>query len=69
MSKAIATLFEVHTDVKTLITDLKFSISDRDAQWMDLYLDISIKLVDIYIALNSEISKLEQSKLLLQYAL
>ena len=69
MSKAIATLSETHTDVKTLITDLQFPISDWDAQWMDLYLDISIKLLDICIAFNSEISRLDQSKLLLRYAL
>lgn len=69
MRHAVESLSETHTDVKALITDLQFPVSDWDNQWMDIYLDDSVKLLDICISFSSEISRLEQGQLLLQYVL
>ncbi|KAM0946954.1 hypothetical protein DsansV1_C08g0081001 [Dioscorea sansibarensis] len=69
MRVAMETLCTIHDSIKTLITDLKFPSSDWDNKWIDMYLDDSVKLLDICIALISEISRLDQCQLLLQYSL
>ncbi|KAK1272668.1 hypothetical protein QJS04_geneDACA013157 [Acorus gramineus] len=69
MSCAMESLSETHTDIKTLITDLQFPVSDWDDKWMDMYLDDSVKLLDICIGFSSELSRLDQGQLLLQYVL
>ncbi|CAA7406785.1 unnamed protein product [Spirodela intermedia] len=69
MCDAMESLSETHTDIKNLITDLQFPISDWDGQWMDMYLDNSVKLLDICISFSSEISRLDRCQLLLRYAL
>ncbi|XP_010261326.1 PREDICTED: UPF0496 protein 4-like isoform X2 [Nelumbo nucifera] len=69
MSLAMQLLSETHTDIKTLVTDLQFPVSDWDDKWMDVYLDNSIKLLDICIAFSSELSRLNQGQLLLQCVL
>ncbi|XP_073001049.1 UPF0496 protein 4-like [Typha latifolia] len=69
MGHAIECLSEAHTNIKTLITDLQFPVSDWDEKWMDIYLDSSVKLLDICIALSSELSRLDQGHLSLQYVL
>ena len=62
-------LSETHTNVKTLTTNLQFPVSDWDEKWMDMYLDNSVKLLDICNALTSELSRLDQSQLLLKYGM
>ncbi|XP_058085057.1 UPF0496 protein 4-like [Magnolia sinica] len=69
MRLAMDSLCETHMAIKTLITELQFPISDWDEKWMDTYLDNSVKLLDICIAFSSEISRLNQGHLLLQYVL
>ncbi|MED6172870.1 hypothetical protein PIB30_053956 [Stylosanthes scabra] len=69
MSLAMQMLSETHNDIKTLITDLDLPVHDWDEKWIDVYLDISVKLLDICIAFSSEISRLNQGNLLLQCAL
>ncbi|KAJ0969083.1 hypothetical protein J5N97_021960 [Dioscorea zingiberensis] len=69
MRKAVETLSETHDNIKTLITDLKFPSYDWDEKWIEMYLDDSVKLLDICIALISEIARLDQGQLLLQYSL
>lgn len=69
LSYAMESLSETHTDIKNLITDLQFPISDWDGQWMDMYLDNSVKLLDICISFSSEVSRLDRCQLLLRYAL
>ncbi|KAK9143832.1 hypothetical protein Syun_013232 [Stephania yunnanensis] len=69
MSLAMELLCETHTDVKRLIADLEFPVSDWDEKWMDVYLDNSVRLLDMCIAFNSELSRLSQGQLLLQCVL
>lgn len=66
---AMELLCETHVEIKTLITDLQFPVSDWEEKWVDIYLSDSVKLLDVCIALSSELSRLNQSQLLLQYVL
>lgn len=65
MILAIQLLSETHNDIKSLITDLELPVVDWDDKWIDVYLDNSVKLLDICIALCSELSRLSQGQLLL----
>ncbi|XP_061356149.1 protein BPS1, chloroplastic-like [Gastrolobium bilobum] len=69
MTLAMQTLCESHNDIKTLITDLELPVQDWDEKWIDVYLDISVKLLDICIAFSSELSRMNQGYLLLKCAL
>ncbi|KAL6495517.1 hypothetical protein OROGR_030080 [Orobanche gracilis] len=66
MSCAIESLCEIHTDVKSLITALELPVCDWDDKWIDVYLDNSVKLLDICIGFTSEISRLKQGHLYLR---
>ncbi|KAK7273013.1 hypothetical protein RIF29_14059 [Crotalaria pallida] len=66
---AMQSLCEIHCDIKTLVANLELPVGDWDEKWIDLYLDISVKLLDICIAFSSELSRLNQGNLLLQCAL
>ncbi|KAK6162285.1 hypothetical protein DH2020_002126 [Rehmannia glutinosa] len=66
MRCAMDSLCEIHTDVKTLITALELPVCDWDDKWIDVYLDNSVKLLDICIAFSSETSRLKQGHLFLQ---
>uniref|UniRef100_A0A0V0I199 Uncharacterized protein n=1 Tax=Solanum chacoense TaxID=4108 RepID=A0A0V0I199_SOLCH len=69
MKQAISTLCAVHTDVKTLITDLELPVSDWDEKWIGVYLDNSLRMLDMCVAYSSEISRLSQGHLYLQCGL
>ncbi|CAI9785978.1 unnamed protein product [Fraxinus pennsylvanica] len=69
MTSAMESLCAIHTDIKTLITALELPVCDWDDKWIDVYLDNSVKLLDICIAFSSEISRLNQSHLFLQCVL
>ncbi|XP_060204711.1 protein BPS1, chloroplastic-like [Lycium barbarum] len=69
MTQAISTLCAIHTDVKTLITELELPVCDWDDKWIDVYLDNSVKLLDICIAFSSDISRLNQGHLYIQCGL
>ncbi|XP_057981539.1 protein BPS1, chloroplastic-like [Malania oleifera] len=69
MRLAMESLCETHTDIKTLITALELPMCDWEDKWIDVYLDDSVKLLDICIGFSSEISHLNQGHLLLQCAL
>ncbi|KAL3810534.1 hypothetical protein ACJIZ3_000692 [Penstemon smallii] len=69
MRSAMESLCGIHTDIKTLITALELPVSDWDEKWLDVYLDNSVKLLDICNAFSSEISRLNQGHLYLQCAL
>ncbi|KAF5733072.1 protein BPS1 chloroplastic [Tripterygium wilfordii] len=69
MKFAVESLCETHNDIKILITDLELPVCDWDEKWIDLYLDISVKLLDICIAFSSELTRLNQGHLLLQCVL
>lgn len=58
MQQAMAVLSATHADLKSLITDLQFPTAEWDEKWMDEYLDDTVNLLDICLALNVEISKL-----------
>ncbi|KAH1106920.1 hypothetical protein J1N35_010688 [Gossypium stocksii] len=60
---------EIHRDINNLIADLEIPLIDWDDKWLDVYLDISVKLLDISVAFTSEITRLNQSHLLLQCVL
>ncbi|KAG8486338.1 hypothetical protein CXB51_019845 [Gossypium anomalum] len=60
---------EIHRDINNLIADLEIPLIDWDDKWLDVYLDISVKLLDISLAFTSEITRLNQSHLLLQFVL
>jgi hypothetical protein len=69
MKLSMELLCETHNDIKTLITALELPVSDWDDKWIDVYLDNSVKLLDICIAFTSEISRLNQGHLFLQCVL
>ncbi|CAK7348835.1 unnamed protein product [Dovyalis caffra] len=69
MKLAMESLCETHTDIKILITELELPVTDWDEKWIDVYLDISVKLLDMCIAFSSELSRLNQGHLFLQCAL
>ncbi|URD96877.1 COBRA-like protein [Musa troglodytarum] len=69
MRLAIEFLSEAYNSLKTLINELQLPVSDWDEKWIDIYLDSSVKLLDICIALSSELSRLNQGQILLQYVL
>lgn len=66
MTLAMTLLSETHNDVKSLINDLELPVSNWDEKWIDVYLGNSVKLLDICIAVSSEISRLSQGQLLLK---
>ncbi|XP_057805655.1 protein BPS1, chloroplastic-like isoform X2 [Salvia miltiorrhiza] len=66
MKSAMELLCEIHADIKVLITALELPVCDWDDKWIDVYLDNSVKLLDICIALSSEISRLKQGHLFLR---
>ncbi|KAK4397194.1 protein BPS1, chloroplastic [Sesamum angolense] len=66
MRSAMELLCGIHADIKILITALEFPVCDWDDKWIDVYLDNSVKLLDICIAFSSEISRLKQGHLFLQ---
>ncbi|KAH0465198.1 hypothetical protein IEQ34_005301 [Dendrobium chrysotoxum] len=69
MRQAIESLSEIHTNIKGLITDLEFPVSHWDEKWIDAYLDGSVKLLDICIALSSLLCRLDQSQLFLHFVI
>ncbi|CAL9089293.1 unnamed protein product [Musa textilis] len=69
MRLAIEFLSEAYNSLKTLINELQLPVSDWDEKWIDIYLDSSVKLLDICIALSSELSRLNQGQILLLYVL
>ncbi|KMT20421.1 hypothetical protein BVRB_1g004160 [Beta vulgaris subsp. vulgaris] len=69
MVLAVQLLSETHNDIKSLITELELPVVDWDDKWIDVYLDNSVKLLDICIALCSELSRLSQGQLLLHCVL
>ncbi|KAI0529277.1 hypothetical protein KFK09_001824 [Dendrobium nobile] len=69
LRQAVDALLETHNKLKALIFDLEFPASVWDEKWIELYLDDSLKLLDVCIALISEVSRLEQHQILLRYAL
>ena len=69
MKLAMESLCETHTVIKTLITELELPVTEWDEKWIDVYLDITVKLLDICIAFSSELSWLNQGQLFLQCAL
>ncbi|XP_058754670.1 protein BPS1, chloroplastic-like [Vicia villosa] len=69
MTLAMKALCESHNDIKTLMSDLELPVTDWDETWIDVYLDISVNLLDISNAFSSELSRLNQSHLLLQCTL
>ncbi|KAI5647207.1 hypothetical protein M9H77_33212 [Catharanthus roseus] len=69
MRCAMETLSAIHTDIKAFITALELPVCDWDEKWVDVYLDNSVKLLDICIAFSSELSRLNQGHLFLQCVL
>ncbi|KAG1359280.1 protein BPS1, chloroplastic [Cocos nucifera] len=69
MRDAMESLSETHNSIKILLNDLEFPVSEWDENWINMYFDDSLKLLDICIALSSELSRLDQSQLLLKYVL
>jgi hypothetical protein len=69
MKLAVDILSDLHTNIATLITELELPVSDWDEKWVDIYLNSSVKLLDICIALSSELARLDQGQLLMRYVL
>ncbi|GAA0154273.1 hypothetical protein LIER_12305 [Lithospermum erythrorhizon] len=69
MISALKSLSAIHNDVKSLITSLELAVSDWNEKWIDVYLDNSVKLLDVCIAFSSEISRLSQGHLFLKCSL
>lgn len=66
MKLAMESLCETHNGINNLITELELPVSVWDEKWIDVYLDISVKLLDLCIAFSSELTRLNQGNLLLQ---
>lgn len=69
LRQAVDALLESHNKFKSLIADLDFPAKAWDEKWIESYLDDSLRLLDVCIALISEVSRLEQHQILLRYAL
>ncbi|KAL3517199.1 hypothetical protein ACH5RR_024101 [Cinchona calisaya] len=69
MKCAVESLSAIHTDIKILITELELPVGGWDEKWIDVYLDNSVKLLDICNAFSSELSRLSQGHLFLQSVL
>ncbi|KAF5946288.1 hypothetical protein HYC85_016516, partial [Camellia sinensis] len=69
MALAMELLCQTHTDIKSIITKLELPVYDWDDKWIDLYLDNTVKLLDICIVFSSELSRLNQGHVLLHCAL
>ncbi|XP_050387655.1 protein BPS1, chloroplastic-like [Argentina anserina] len=69
MKLAMESLCGTHNDIKTLIAEIDLPVSAWDEKWIDVYLDISVKLLDLCIVFSSEISRLNQGNLFLQFVL
>ncbi|PRQ58248.1 hypothetical protein RchiOBHm_Chr1g0357181 [Rosa chinensis] len=69
MKLAMESLCGTHNDIKTLIAEIDLPVSAWDEKWIDVYLDISVKLLDICIVFSSEIARLNQGHLFLQFVL
>lgn len=69
MKLAMGLLCQTHTDIKNMIEQLELPVSDWEDKWIDVYLDNSVKLLDICIAFSSELSRVSQGNLLLQCGL
>eukprot|EP00252_Welwitschia_mirabilis_P011099 TRINITY_DN2495_c0_g1_i1.p1 TRINITY_DN2495_c0_g1~~TRINITY_DN2495_c0_g1_i1.p1 ORF type:complete len:366 (-),score=46.67 TRINITY_DN2495_c0_g1_i1:573-1670(-) len=69
MCQALEVLYCVHKNLNSLVTDLHFPVKQWEQKWMDEYLEESLNVLDICIAINSEISRMEQTQLLGQYVL
>ncbi|WOL10063.1 hypothetical protein Cni_G18817 [Canna indica] len=67
--KAIQSTLEAHTNIKTLVTELHLPVSDWDEKCIDIYLDSSVKVLDICNIFSAEINRLNQGQLLLRYVL
>ena len=69
MWQAMEALCAMHKGLKTLIGDLKYPATEWEQKWMDQYLDDTLKVMDICISINVEISRLQEPQLLAQYVL
>ncbi|KAE9605380.1 hypothetical protein Lalb_Chr10g0096721 [Lupinus albus] len=69
MTKAMESLLDSYNDIRTLISDLELPVSDWDDKWIEVYLDISRKVLDICNAFTSEFSRLITCNLSLKFAL
>ncbi|XP_052171449.1 protein BPS1, chloroplastic-like isoform X3 [Diospyros lotus] len=69
MRSAVELLCQTHIDIKTIITELELPVHKWDDKWIDVYLDDSVKLLDICIIFSSELSRLNQGHLFLHLAL
>ncbi|KAL1192148.1 Protein BPS1 [Cardamine amara subsp. amara] len=69
MKLAMESLCETHSNINTLITDLQLPVSDWEEKWVDVYLNISVKLLDLCNAFSSELTRLNQGDLFLKCAL
>lgn len=69
MKLAMDFLCQTHSDINNLISQLNLPVCDWEDKWVDIYLDNSVKLLDICIAFGSELSRLTQGNLYLQLGL
>ncbi|GMH00485.1 hypothetical protein Nepgr_002324 [Nepenthes gracilis] len=69
MKLSLQLLSETHNDIMSLITDLEFPVCDWEEKWINVYLDNSVKLLEILVIFTSELSRLSQGQLLLQCGL
>lgn len=60
MILAMESLCETHNDLNILINDLKVhdTTDDLEHQWIDVYLDITTKLLDLCNAFSSELNRI-----------
>lgn len=66
MTLAIQSLSESQSDIKSLFADLDLPVSQWEDKWIDVYLDNTLKLLDVCTAFISQVSRLNQGQLLLK---
>ncbi|KAK8284553.1 hypothetical protein V6Z11_D08G162300 [Gossypium hirsutum] len=69
LSKRLQKLVPKDKDDILSLSWMKLATESLRFTWLDVYLDISVKLLDISVAFTSEITRLNQSHLLLQCVL
>ncbi|KAH7442345.1 hypothetical protein KP509_03G083700 [Ceratopteris richardii] len=60
LCQAMEMVLSTHSSVENFVPDLRNALSHGDVKWLDEYLDNSIKLIDICLALKETIAEIKR---------
>lgn len=69
LCEAMEVVLSTHASAETFVPDLRQALVSGDVRWLDDYLDNSIKLLDICVALKEAISEIKSYHIHLKLAL